>query len=116
MTILLAATVLNILVTVAGFVLLGLRLRRPKSPTVAQLVAANPTESVAAAVKSQRILEEFAAVAVEAAEERYGKKNGQDKARFARQAVLDHAAAIGVPCTGIQADALVHSALSKQAD
>lgn len=103
-------------ITLAGLNLIGslallARLRRPKTPNVQQLVNASGSRKIADLIKDQAVLHEFAKVAVEAAEARYGAKSGQDKARFARQSVMDHAAAIGCPCTGIQADALIHSHL-----
>ena len=89
-------------ISVAALLFLSLKLRRLRAPAA----------KTAKSALDQRVLLDFAKVAVAGAEARYGEKNGPDKARFARQAVMDHAAAIGTPCTGIQADALIHAALA----
>lgn len=64
--------------------------------------------------KKAQLLEDAALNAVRAAEERYGSGNGQDKARYARQSVLDAAALQRIKVTPARADALVHQALARK--
>ena len=63
--------------------------------------------------KKAQILEDAARAAVLGAEQRYNKASGQDKARLARQSLLDAAALQRIKLTPARADALVHQALAE---
>lgn len=63
--------------------------------------------------KKAQLLEDAARTAVLGAEQRYGKANGQDKARLARQSLLDAAALQRIKLTPARADVLIHQALAE---
>lgn len=64
-------------------------------------------------VKKTVALEKAARAAVRGAEQRYGPGNGADKARFAREAVLEHARAVNHYVSPAWVDALVHQAVAE---
>lgn len=63
--------------------------------------------------KKAQLLKDAATGAVRAAEERYGSGAGQDKARYARQSLMDAAALQRIKVTPARADTLIHQALSE---
>lgn len=62
--------------------------------------------------KKSQLLHDAALGAVRAAEERYGKGNGQDKARYARQSLMDAAALQRIKLSPARSDMLIHQALA----
>lgn len=64
--------------------------------------------------KKAQILEDAARVAVLGAEQRYGKASGQDKARLARQSLLDAANLQKIKLSPARADVLIHEALAER--